>query len=309
MKSVLLTGATGFIGQHCLAPLLERGYEVHAVSSNPGKSPSTPGIIWHQANLLERGSGEALVAEIKPTHLLHLAWYVEPGKLIASPLNYAWVVASLELFRAFVAQKGERAVCSGSGYEYDWDYGYCSERLTPTAPNTAYGACKHALHAMAQEIVRGTATSLAWGRIFFLYGPRENPQRLAPSVILSLLRREPARCSHGRQIRDYMHVQDVADGLVALLDSKVEGAVNVSSGAATTIRELVLTIGSILGRSELLQLGAIPARSNDAPLVIGVNARLVGETGWNPKFDLESGLRQTIAWWTEELARNQNRTS
>ena len=76
--------------------------------------------------------------------------------------------------------------------------------------------------------------------MFFLYGPHEHPDRLVSSVILSLLRGEPAKCSHGRQIRDYMHVQDVANGLVALLDSDVRGAVNVSSGQATTLREIVL---------------------------------------------------------------------
>jgi nucleoside-diphosphate-sugar epimerase len=139
--------------------------------------------------------------------------------------------------------------------------------------------------------------SVGWGRVFFLYGPNEHPQRLVSSVILSLLRGEPAKTSHGRQIRDYMHVQDVADGLVSLLHSDVRGAVNISSGQATTIRELVLTAGRLLQRPDLIQLGAIPARANDSPLVVGDNARLLTEVGWSQKLDLEAGLTQTIEWW------------
>lgn len=299
MKRILLTGGTGFIGYHCIEPLLERGYEVHAVAgrSAPDK---VKGVTWHQADLLQET--RSLVEGVKPTHLLHLAWYVVPGKLISSPENFAWVSASMDLLRNFIAQGGQRAVICGSGYEYDWNFGYCSEKLTPLAPSTVYGSCKHALHSMAKSLAGLSSLSLAWARVFFLYGPREHPDRLVSSVIRSLLKGEPAKCSHGKQIRDYMHVQDVANGLATVLDSAVDGPVNVCSGQATTLREIVLTIGNLLQRPELIQLGAIPARANDTPLVVGENARLVSEAGWQQTFDLEAGLRHTIGWWKERQA-------
>lgn len=295
-KKVLLTGATGFIGDHCLDPLKARGYEVHAVSSKPMKAGAR-GVHWHQANLLEPGAAKSLLAEVKPTHLLHLAWFVVPGKLITAPENFAWVRASMELVEEFAAHGGKRLTVCGSSYEYDWNYGYCSEKLTPAVPNNVYGSCKQALNLLVQSFASQVALSAAWGRVFFLYGPNEHPQRLVPSVMLSLLKGEPAKCSHGRQIRDYMHVQDVADGLVGLLDSEVTGTVNVSSGQATTLREIVLTIGRLMGKPELIQLGAIPARANDAPLVVGENLRLLNECGWKQQYELEAGLRQTIEWW------------
>jgi nucleoside-diphosphate-sugar epimerase len=296
MKKVLITGATGFIGHHCLGPLKARGYEVHAVSSKPMKSDAS-GVHWHQADLLQPGAAKALLAEVKPTHLLHLAWFVVPGKLITAPENFAWVRASMELVQEFAAQGGKRLTVCGSGYEYDWNYGYCSEKLTPAVPNTVYGSCKQALNFLVQSFASQNALSAAWGRVFFLYGPNEHPQRLVSSVILSLLKGDPAKTSHGKQIRDYMHVQDVADGMVALLDSEVTGSVNVSSGQATTLREIVLTIGRVVEKPELIQLGAIPARANDTPLVVGENLRLLNEVGWKQQFDLEAGLRQTIEWW------------
>jgi nucleoside-diphosphate-sugar epimerase len=296
MKRVLLTGASGFIGYHCIEPLLARGYDVHAVS-NAAHPNLRPDVAWHRVDLRDSARVGALVDEIRPTHLLHMAWYVVPGKLISSPENFGWVTASLDLVRRFVDAGGQRIAICGSGYEYDWNYGYCSERLTPLVPNTVYGACKHALNLLVQSLAGQSNVSAAWGRVFFLYGPREHPDRLVSSVIRSLLKGEPARCSHGRQIRDYMHVQDVANGLVALLNGDVQGAINVSSGQATTLRDIVLTVGRLVGRPELVQLGAIPARANDSPLVVGDNQRLLSEVGWTPQYDLESGLQQTIDWW------------
>jgi nucleoside-diphosphate-sugar epimerase len=295
-KVVLLTGATGFIGRHCVAPLQARGFEVHAVSSRSAPA-DMPGVHWHHGDLLAPAGAKAILAEVKPSHLLHLAWFVVPGKLITSPENYNWVRASMELVQEFAATGGKRLTTCGSGYEYDWAYGFCNEKLTAQVPNTVYGACKQALNLMTENFAATANLSSAWGRVFFLYGPHEHPQRLVSSIILSLLRGEPAKSSHGRQIRDYMHVQDVADGLVALLDSDVRGSVNVSSGRATQIRDIVLTLGSLLGRPDLIQLGALPPRANDAPMVVGDNGRIAAELGWNPKFELDTGLKHTIDWW------------
>jgi len=296
VKRVLVTGASGFIGSHCLEPLLDRGFEVHAASTKE-HIDGNRGVHWHRSNLMQPSAAKALLEEVAPTHLLHLAWYVVPGKLITAPENFLWVRASMDLLAEFARQGGTRVVASGSGYEYDWSYGYCSERLTPTVPDTVYGSCKHALSVLLQSFAGSAGLSAAWGRVFFLYGPNEHPQRLVSSVILSLLEDKAAKCSHGRQVRDYLHVQDVAHGLVALLDSDLSGAVNISSGQATTLRDIVLTIGRLMGRLERIQLGAIPARPNDAPLVVGDNSRISTALGWKPTYDLEAGLAQTINWW------------
>lgn len=300
MKRVLVTGASGFIGSHCLTPLKERGYEVHAAAKGAALA-GTDGIHWHDCDLLVPGANQQLMESVRPTHLLHLAWFVVPGQLITSPENFDWVAASLDLVDEFARSGGTRLVASGSAYEYDWNYGYCSEKLTPASPNTVYGACKQALNLMIEAKAAQTSMSAAWGRLFFLYGPNEHPNRLISSVIRSLLAGQPAPCSHGRQIRDYMYVQDAADGLVALLDSQATGAFNVCSGQALTIREIVLAAGRLSGRPELVQIGAIQARANDAPLVVGDNSRIAAEVGWRPQVDLDEGLARTIQWWRARL--------
>jgi nucleoside-diphosphate-sugar epimerase len=303
-KRVLVTGAAGFIGSHCLVPLLQRGYEVHAVSTKSGMKTDSS-IIWHQADLLDGSAGEHLLKTVRPTHLLHLAWYVVPGKLILSDLNFDWVHSSMELLRGFQQQGGRRVIMSGSSYEYDWKYGYCHETRTPTVPNTIYGACKHALEAMVQSFCQAKGLSHAWPRVFFLYGPNEHPDRLVSSVIRSVLQGQEARCSHGKQIRDYLHVQDVAEAIVSVLDSGVEGAVNIGSGTAVMLRDMILTIGRLLGREDLLKLGAIPSRANDVPLVVADVERLVNEIKWQPRFSMEEGLKHTVDWWRHTLAQNR----
>ena len=296
---VLVTGASGFIGMHCLKPLLAAGYEVIA-TRNSTRARAVEGVTWVEADLLQASGHAELMARFRPQLLLHLAWYVEPGKMIESEENLRWTAASLELLRQFRAHGGERCVFGGSGYEYDWRYGYCTEELTPTRPDTLYGAAKNALSGAMLGYCRSVGLSGAWARMFFMYGPFENPRRLVPSVILSLLRGEPAKSSHGKQVRDYMHVQDVADGLVALLKSQATGAFNIASGNATAIRTIVERIGHIIGRPELLQIGALPARANDVALVLGDPEKTHREIGWRSSIDLETGLKNTIDWWRNE---------
>ncbi len=147
MKRVLLTGATGFIGRHCLPLLLARDYEVHVVSSKP-PSENIYDITWHQADLLNLEQVANLMAGVQPTHLLHFAWFTMPGKYWNSLENFHWVQASLNLLQAHLQHGGYRVVMAGTCAEYDWRYGYCSELVTPLSPATAYGICKHSLQLM-----------------------------------------------------------------------------------------------------------------------------------------------------------------
>jgi nucleoside-diphosphate-sugar epimerase len=295
---VLVTGATGFIGRHCLGPLVAAGYEV--IATHRGADPPIiDGVNWVESDLLHPAAAQTLIASVQPEQLLHMAWFVEPGAMIEHEDNLRWTAASLELLRAFKHSGGGRCVMTGSCYEYDWRLGYCSEDLTPAVPDTLYGAAKHALSVAMLQYCRSVGLSGAWARLFFLYGPHENPRRLVPAVTLSLLRGEPAKSSHGLQVRDYMHVQDAADGVVALLRSDAEGVYNITSGEPTSIRTIVQRIGDIVGRPELLQIGALPARANDLPLVVGNPEKTARDIGWQSRIDLDPGLTATVDWWRQ----------
>lgn len=299
-RRVLVTGAGGFIGRHCLPVLISNGFEVHAADIFVPEEKRY-GLHWHQVDLLDTKQSYELLATICPTHLLHFAWYAKPGDCWNSLENIRWVEGSLHLLRVFHMNGGKRVVMAGTCAEYDWRYGYCSEEITPTHPTTLYGTCKHSLQGMLKHFSHQTKLSSAWGRVFHLYGPHEHPSRLVPSVICSLLKGEPARCSHGNQIRDFLHVEDVASAFVALLESDVMGPVNIASGQPVALKDVIYKIADKLGRCDLVQLGALPVQDNDPRVLIADVGRLSEKVRWQPKFDFDMGLEQTITWWKNTL--------
>jgi nucleoside-diphosphate-sugar epimerase len=298
MKKVLITGASGSIGRHTIPLMIESGYEVHAVfHTTQPPIKHEPQLFWHKCNLLNPDQQKRLLTQVRPTHLLHFAWYSTPGKYWTSLENLRWVQASLELLINFVEQEGKRAVLAGTCAEYDWNYGYCSEAITPTQPATLYGSCKNSLRSILEHFSKQTGLSSAWGRIFFLYGPHEHPSRLVASVIHSLLKEEPALITHGNQIRDFLHVEDAASAFISLLQSEVQGPLNIASGQPVTLKEVVELIAEKIRRRELLKLGGILSPEGDPPLLLADTRRLEKEVGWKPKYNLDTGLDRTIQWW------------
>ena len=300
MKRVLVTGATGFIGRNTLPWLKQGGYDVHAVFARSHPSPC-PGVHWHQSDLLDHGRPTRLIQQLTPTHLLHMAWITTPGVYTRSLENLAWVSASLELLKAFCDAGGKRVVVAGTCMEYDWQYGYCREEHTPLAPATFYGVCKDALRSMLQGLSLHTGASAAWGRIFFLYGPHENPDRLVSSVIRSLLQGQDALCSLGTQWRDFLHVADVAKAFVDLLSGEVTGPVNIASGRPVAVKDLINMIGDRLGCRGLIKLGALNTRSDETHFLAADVSRLYHEVKFRPQYDLAAGINDTIAWWKHHL--------
>jgi nucleoside-diphosphate-sugar epimerase len=203
----------------------------------------------------------------------------------------------LHLLQQFRAHGGKRAVLAGSCFEYDFDHGYCTEDLTPTRPNTFYGQAKNSLSRLAHGYAEATGLSVATARIFFVYGPGQPASNLIPHVIESLLDGEVAECTHGRQVRDYLHVTDVASACTALLKSDVEGVVNVGSGEPTQLRDMIHTVADALDARSLVALGARDPQPGESPLLLANSTRLRDEVGWTPSFTMQTGLLDTVEWW------------
>ena len=166
-------------------------------------------------------------------------------------------------------------MAAGSCAEYEWGGGECKEDTTPLRPRTLYGTAKHAFERILNSWSRQAGLSSGWGRIFFMYGPYEHPLRLVAYVVRMLIQGRPALCSDGTQIRDFLHVEDVASAFVALLESEVQGPVNIGSGAPVAVRDLLLSIGRYLERPELICFGA--RNSAGEPAAVWANVRKTGQ--------------------------------
>ena len=297
MKRLLLTGASGYIGAATIPILLSRGFEIHATTSGAlDKCPATDGVQWHSIDLLSENN-ISKIDRIRATHLLHMAWFAKPGQFWTSNENLAWASASLHLTRTFFSGGGVRAVFAGSCAEYDWNYGYCREFVTPCNPATLYGVCKLSLSKILESYATLNKLSVAWGRIFWLYGRNEHPARLVPSIILSLLNNRTAMCSEGAQLRDFLHVDDVAAAFAALVDSKIDGPMNICSGVPVSVRAVGEHIGMRLNAVDRINFGAIRTSPDEPPLVVGSPRRLQSELGWKQRYTLQSGLDEAIHFW------------
>jgi len=300
MNKILVTGASGWIGRHCVPLLVSKGYEVHAVSRNRPADLSITDVSWHEVDLLAHGSATELVRRIRPDQVLHFAWYAEPGKFWQANENLDWVRTSLELARALAESGGKRIVGAGTCAEYESNAGECCESSTRILPDSLYGTSKHNVERYLQSLASETGLSYAWGRIFFLYGPHEHRSRLVAYVVRSVLSGEPAHCSEGTQVLDFLHVEDAASAFLRLLESDAQGPVNIASGRPISVRDVLHEIGRQTSRPELIQFGALKPGPGIDRLWANTQ-RLQRETGWAQKFNLADGIQQTIEWWRSRL--------
>lgn len=283
MSRVLVTGGTGFIGAPTVELLFQRGHEVHLVTRG---DVGPPGTIVHRGDLHNPATARSVCTTLRPSHLLHLAWYTEPGRFWNDvDANLRWVETSLRLTRAFLETEGRHMVAVGTA----------AEPVAGLEATSVYAAAKHALHTTLAAAVTGDGASLTWARLFQPYGPGEPPARLLPAAARSL------RSGHrfqirtaGSQYRDFIHVQDVASALVALLENEAPLVADIGTGVGTAVRDAVLHLAHLLGAEDRVDFG-------DAPLPVHELQELVADTsavralGWSPRVSLADGLAELIA--------------
>jgi UDP-glucuronate decarboxylase len=294
MSRVLVTGANGFIGRAVLRRLAKTDHEVFAVTSqvvHGGERPTRQGgeVRWARANLLEVEDVERLCEATRADVLVHLAWCAKPGSYWTSPENHSWVSATLNLLGHFRHHGGKAAVIAGTCAEYDLSAGILTENVSPLKPETLYGESKLICGDMCANFSELHHLPVAWGRIFQAYGPGEACRRLLPSLIAALTRGEAFHCTEGRQVRDFIHVDDVARALLHLVDHRLSGAFNLGTGVPTSLREAVEYLSGRMGRPELVHFGALPTRP-DEPAQIVANIDKIQATGWQPRLTLSEGL-------------------
>lgn len=274
---VLVTGASGFVGRHVVAALREHELDV--------LSPTRL-----ELDLLSPGESGRWLARHRPSALVHLAWETTPGAYGDSPENTSWLEASTELFDAFRAQGGQRALFAGSCAEYDWSAGLCDEDQTPLVYGSAYARAKNAL----RQRVLGRGLDTVWARLFFLIGPGEKEGRLVPSLHAAMARGEPALLRGANLRRDYLDVRDAGRALALLLLRGGTGAVNVGSGRARTLAEVADGLVGQLGPGARWESAPVARAAPEAPLVLARIDRLRERTGFAPRYEWNESLAAAV---------------
>lgn len=277
---VLVTGAGGFIGAHVVHVLRARGHEPIAVTRK-------------DADLSDPGAVGALFARHRPAAVIHLAWYAKPLDYLVSPENLASLHATTTLVAGAFAAGCRKIVGAGTCLEYA-EAGHPVAEDHPLDPVTLYASTKAAAWLTCRALAAGAGAELAWARIFHLFGPGEQASRFVPSIAAALKRGERVDVTAGEQIRDYLHVRDVAEALVALLAPGTNGAYNVCSGRPAPLRTWVSAIGELLNAQDRIAFGARPYAPGERMYIAGRNDRLRA-LGWSPAFESpEAALADAI---------------
>lgn len=302
-RTALVAGATGFVGAAVTRHLVADGWRVIAPVRRDSDRTRLSGLS--ELSLIEVGdfSADALrpaFAE-RPEVVFNLASAGVAGRIDPDEAVAGNVTVVLNLLRAASEVRVARFIHTGSCFEYAaGSPGTLLTESSPLEPWSVYSAAKIAATQLAHASARHWSVPLVVLRLFGVYGPGEAPKRLLPYLINRLTSGEPAELSPGAQIRDLLFIDDVANAFAVAADAAELGddgrVFNVCSGQPVSVRQIGETLAGLLGASpELLRWGAIPARPEEPPRIVGNGSAFRAATGWVPKFDLTAGLRATIA--------------
>lgn len=272
-RTILLTGATGFVGRQIHRKLLENGHIVVA-TVRPGSAEK----------LIDQGASTRLLPVddvfAQPAQwwceqcqnidvVIHSAWYVEAGKYLDSPINFHCVAGTLALAQGAADAGVKHVIGLGTCMEYRLP----SDHLTVDSvlePKTLYAAAKLSTYHLLEQFFAKRETGFSWCRVFYLFGECEHPARLVPYVRARLSNGEIAKLSKGTQLRDFLDVRLAGTMIANVVETQQMGPINICSGKPVTIRHFVETIADEYNRRDLLEFGTAEIHPGDPMAVVGV---------------------------------------
>ncbi len=288
----LITGGSGFIGQHLCRRLCAEGQSVHATSRRPrGIRPNGP--VWHEDDLADLASARRLFAALKPEVIYHLAGAVgaSPDLGLVVPTFTSLLASTVNVLVAASEAGCRRIVLTAS----------LTEPLAvdgAATPHSPYAAAKWAASGYGRMFHELYGAPVVILRPFMAYGPGQASSKLIPAVALSLLRGERPKLSSGKTSADWVYIDDVIEGFVAAGTAPaIEGAtIDLGSGHLTRMSDVVKRLVEISGSKIEPDFGALPDRPNEN--AIAADLLLAEELlGWRPETPLEVGLKHTVAWY------------
>ncbi|MCX8956294.1 NAD-dependent epimerase/dehydratase family protein [Erwinia psidii] len=273
MRHILLTGASGFVGQALLQQLANSDLSVTVICREQSRDK-----LPAQKNLRQIVVTDSIFdkdvawwrEQLKGIDtVIHSAWYVNPQDYLTSVENIACLNGTLALAQA----------CIGSGVSYFAGIGTCFEYdnrtdelsvEAPLNPQSLYAASKVATFTMLNALFKNTSVQFGWYRLFYLFGANEKAGRLVPYLTDMFSNNKTAILKQANLVRDYLDVDCAAGKIINSVLAKNAGKFNVCSGEGTRIGDLALRIAARHNATHLLQLGEVSPSETTPLKIIGV---------------------------------------
>lgn len=303
MARVLVTGASGFVG-NCLARRLAAdGHDVHLIlrpvhvrwrlEHEPIQATE------HRCDLTDRAAVATAVSDIRPQWVFHLAAHgAYSHQTDAEQILRANVLGTANLAQAAVEAGVEAFVHAGTSSEYGFQ-DHPPKETEALAPNSVYAVGKAAATLLCQLMARQGPTRMTTLRLYSVYGPYEEPTRLLPTMIVHGLEGRLPRLAEPSIARDFVHVDDVAEAflLAAARASETPAAVyNIGTGVQTTLRDVVALACELFGIDETPCWGSMANRSWDATCWVADSALARERLGWTPRIGFAEGFERMTEW-------------
>ena len=312
-RRVLVTGATGIVGSWLVRQLVEDGaFVVGLVRDMNPQSELLRSGLWTRITVVngaleDYAAVERAVVEHEVDSVFHLAAQAIVTTALRSPLatfesNIRGTYNLLEACRVH-ATLVERVVVASSDKAYGESATLPYTEDMPLVGRHPYDVSKSCTDLLALTYAHTYRLPVIVARCGNIYGGGDlNWSRIVPGTIRSVLRNErPVIRSDGKFIRDYIYVRDVVEAYLALgnhvtKERGLGGAFNFSPESRVSVLEITREIQRLMDRADLEPIVLNQARA-EIPNQYLDSSKAARELGWSPRYTLESGLRETIAWY------------